>query len=309
MLSIEKIAYALPSASLHVINDYQRIGITAAQAKVYHRLYGLQDIPTIVEHTELIDLFKDLIDNILVGEDNDSIKYIIHVHTGALVSTFGDSLVNNIKMNCRLENAIAFGTSFNKCSSLFSALQIAQNLLISCSKRDKILIISGEVAFNRDLKVVNGTTIIGDAVGALVVSLNESCNNIIALKQVLDGSFARGIWLSLEEIRNLEDITAKKVSTAVQQVLSDANISLNDIKYVLPHNINIQGWHKLASNIGVDIDKVYLRMVSKTAHCFCSDFMINFVNVKNDMNFKAGDYLLMISIGVGSIFSAAILKV
>ncbi|TXH56966.1 MAG: hypothetical protein E6Q89_04825 [Bacteroidia bacterium] len=306
MLSIEKIAYALPVTLLDVINDYQKIGVTAAQAKVYHRLYGLQDIPTIVDHTELIDLFKYLGNSILAEEDNDLIKYIIHVHTGALISTFGNSLVNNIKMHCGLENAIAFGTSFNKCSSLFSALEIAQNLLIGCKKRSRILIISGEVAFNRDLKVVNGTTIIGDAVGALVVSLNKSSNNIIALNQMLDGNFARGIWLSSVEIRNLEDITAKKVTTVVQQALSEANISLDDIKYVLPHNINIQGWHKLALNVGIDINKVYLRMVSKTAHCFCSDFMINFVNIKNDMNLETDDYLLMISIGVGSIFSAAI---
>ncbi len=86
--------------------------------------------------------------------------------------------------------------------------------------------------------------------------------------------------------------------TVVQHALSEANISLDDIKFVLPHNINIQGWHKLASNIGVNINKVYLQMVSKTAHCFCSDFMINFVNIKNDMNLETGDYYMVLMVQV-----------
>ncbi len=156
-------------------------GITPSQAKIYQRVFGLRTFPVA---TNLLtqNLIKNALQKILVADaiDFNSIKLIIHAHTGQVLCPFGTSVVNGIRKEFNFHNALYFGTSLNNCASLFNAFEIAENILPDFEENAKALILIGEVTFTKALRLVRNVSVTGDAAAAIVVNNYESCNRLIA---------------------------------------------------------------------------------------------------------------------------------
>jgi 3-oxoacyl-[acyl-carrier-protein] synthase-3 len=309
MLSIEAIRYFIPEGRLDVERDRDHFNLTREQSMVFSRIYGLKEIP-IAREMGLVEFIQSPVESLIreTGIDKKSIKYLIHAHTSKVITRFGHSVVRAVKQNLGLSNAMAFGTSLNNCASTLNAFEMAGVLLADDTTDARAIVISGEMAFTPSVQVIPNTSITGDAAAAALISHGGEKNRLLHLEMYTNGSFSRGIWMDSLEARAFETAYSPTLSRVILNAVSKANLVLDDIKAILPHNVNLISWNKIAKELNFDPRKIYLSNVKKYAHCFGSDIMINYVNAVEEGLIQAGDYYIMATVGLGATFAAAVFR-
>ncbi|WP_181150831.1 3-oxoacyl-[acyl-carrier-protein] synthase III C-terminal domain-containing protein [Paenibacillus sp. PCH8] len=57
--------------------------------------------------------------------------------------------------------------------------------------------------------------------------------------------------------------------------MEKTGLTLQDIQYIVPHNVNLSSWKKVATRLSYPLERVYTSNVKEIGHCFCSDPYIN----------------------------------
>ena len=122
------------------------------------------------------------------------------------------------------------------------------------------------------------------------------------------GEFYRGVWLTAEESKLFEYQYVPLLSETILLAIKNAGLTLDNIRLILPHNVNLISWENTAKAMGLSLDKIYLNNVRKYAHCFGADIFINFVDVLAEKKLKPGDYYVMATVGLGATFAAAVFQ-
>jgi 3-oxoacyl-[acyl-carrier-protein] synthase-3 len=309
MLFIEDTAYFVPEHRVNIEDFAAAIGIDKAQARVYSKIYGLEKIP-IAHDMSLVELIKRPIQQLIHKSsfDKTKIKIIIHAHTSHLMAPFGESVIRQVQRELGFDDALTFGISMNKCVSTLSAFEMADYLLADCPVDMQALIVACDIAFTPALRFVPNTSVVGDAAAVAVVSRQGKQNKLLSLVANTYGEFSKGIWLSSAELVNFEKDYLQMLAGTIYAALIKANICINDLKFILPHNVNLPSWEKAARYMEIPFNKVYLKNVKNFAHCFGADALINHAAIQQDQLLKPGDYFLMATVGLGATFAAAVFQ-
>ncbi|MCX7120555.1 MAG: hypothetical protein NTZ67_02070 [Gammaproteobacteria bacterium] len=305
MLSINQIEIAIPSKFVSIMDLERKTQLKKDTLLIYKLIYGLNEIP-VYDEGNLFSLLKIPLEKLLSTMNNISkIKYLIYVHTTGVLLPFGESVLNKLKKTYQLDSAIAFSMTMQKCVSYFKALELL-SVLFSDSSNFLAIVMTGEVAFTPLLRVVPGSSIVGDAATASLFSNNAGSHQLLSVINRLMPGYAKGIYLADDEIRMFDSKFTQYMVNVISDALARCQISLNKIKLILPHNINLPTWKKIAISLNFPIDKVYLKNVAKYGHTFCSDHVINLHSALSENRLKKGDYYLMAGCGMGFYFSAAV---
>ena len=309
MFSIENVQYFVPSTRLKIEDSLERFSLQKAQAKVYQKFYGLEEVPC-AEGMSMVELISEPIKALLdkAEVNKNDIKYLIHAHTAKVITRFGHSVVREVQEKLQLTDALAFGTSLNNCASTLNALEIAACLLKNHDKNARAIVVTGERAFTPTVQVIPNTSITGDAAAAALISLQGKQDRLIHLEMHTEGQFYRGIWLTPEESKAFEKTYAPSLAETILKAVEKSNVSLKEIKYILPHNVNLISWENVAKVLQYPLENIYLSNVKKYAHCFGADIMMNYVDVKKANLLNPGDYYLMATVGLGATFAAAVFQ-
>lgn len=309
MLYLNHVSYFVPSTTLKLENANEKYGISKAQAKVFARIYGLEQIP-IAHNMGVLELLKqpmfDILNNAIVARKK--VKLFIHAHTAQVIAPFGGSLVQQLKHDLDLQYALSFGLSMNNCASTLSAFEIANYLLRDLEPDAKALILTGERAFTRNVQIIPNTSITGDAAAVAVVGKTGEHDKMLALSLHTAGKFAKGIWLTSEENILFEKQYASLLADTIKKAVIKAGITLQDLRVIFPHNVNIPSWSNVAKLLEFPLEKIYLHNIRKYAHCFGADILINYGTAKRDNLLMKGDYYVMATVGLGAIFAAAVFQ-
>jgi 3-oxoacyl-[acyl-carrier-protein] synthase-3 len=164
--------------------------------------------------------------------------------------------------------------------------------------------------FTEQHRVLPNITIAGDAAVAMLISRNhsESTHRLVAISKKIYGEYAKGMWMTLEKVSEFGKQFEPGFAKVIHDVLKKADLTLADIKLVLPNNTNIPCWRNLAKYLQIPFDKVYLKNIPRTAHCFNADNFINVATAIEQGELQRGDYYLLLTIGVGAVFGAAVLQ-
>jgi 3-oxoacyl-[acyl-carrier-protein] synthase-3 len=95
---------------------------------------------------------------------------------------------------------------------------------------------------------------------------------------------------------------------AVQEVLEEAGTSLEELKWIVPHNVSRRSWEILAEILGVDPAKIWLSNVPRVGHTVSSDHVINLCDMESRGALESGDRLLLFTFGFGAAWSAAVIE-
>lgn len=310
MLYLADCRYFLPQEYCNVMDIYQQLGITKAQANIYSKIYGLQRIP-ICTNLSILQLLEKTVKqllNKLTASDKAHIKYLIYAHTAQILEPYGQFLLDHLKYKFGLLNTLAFGISMNKCVSTLAGFELAEILLQASDLHDSALILTGDIAFTPALRLVPNTSIVGDASAAALVSRIGNKNKLLTVVSRTYGRYSKGVWLDQKETTEFENGYLQWIVQIIQIAVKKAGISLEQLSLILPHNINIPSWEKVAKLLNIPLDKIYLKNVKYTAHCFGSDVLINYISADNDGLLKSGDYFLMATVGLGATFAAAVFE-
>lgn len=224
------------------------------------------------------------------------------------------------------KNAIAFDISA-ACSGFVYALSVADKFLKSglCKKA---LVIGAEVLS----KIVDwndrGTCVLfGDGAGGIILEASEEENSLIAEDLKADGESWQAItggkvplknpFASKEDEesffmqmngRDVFNFATKTVPKSIKEVLEKADIGLEDIKYIVPHQANSRIVEVVAKKLGVSIEKFYLNL-QDFGNTSSASIPIALAEMMEKNLVKKGDKVILTGFGGGLTWGSMLINI
>lgn len=307
MIHLDAFDVFVPDLKMSVSNMALQTGLSRQLLAIYEKIYGLSSIP-IYNCGDLESLLSTPLRSLLSRYTAKSeIKYLIYVHTTGILLPQGDKILERLKNKFDLNHVITFRMTLQKCASFFKVIEVL-TVLLSKQPNASAAVLTGEVAFSPQLRVVPRSSIVGDAATASIFSFGGKDHVLLAIKNKFIPGYAKGIYLSDDELRDFDSQFIQMITDNIVQTLSQAGISLQDIALILPHNVNIPTWRKIASALHVPFEIIYTSNIARLGHTFCSDHILNLDSALLERRLKKGDYYLMVGCGMGFYLSAALFR-
>ncbi len=226
------------------------------------------------------------------------------------------------------KNASAMDVSA-ACAGFLYGLDLADGLIKS-GRYDTILVVGGEV-FNNIINWKDRSTCVlfGDGAGAAVVQATEEPKGILASYIGSDGDYAdinllgipaggsrmpltpEGIERKLDKIqmngREVFKLGVRLMPEAAQRVLRKANVSVEDIDLLIPHQANLRIIEAVGDRLGVPREKVYVN-VDKYGNTSAATVIIALDEAIREGCAKPGDLVLLVTFGAGVTWGSTLLQ-
>jgi len=216
------------------------------------------------------------------------------------------------------------------CSGLLYSLEVANSLLLGNPKYKKILIIGAEkLSSIVNWEDRNTCVLFGDGAGAIILGKSEDTdeNCIIASNLGADGNYANILQMeaggsrlpaSAETVANKQhfltmsggDVFKLAVNAMVKsckEVMKEAGITGDDIKWLVPHQANYRILRAVASRLKIPEDEVYMN-VSRFGNTSAASIGLCLDEIADGNKAEKGDYLLLTAFGGGLTWGAMLLK-
>lgn len=307
MLYLNKISIYIPPNVKCILELSEETGLSKEEILIYQYIYKLKYIP-LANNIDFYQYVLSPISRLLSAFDNiQAVRYFIYAHTSPLIAPLGRSVTNYLQENGFFSQTVMFATNMYKCVSFFKALEVL-TVLLSDAKNNVAIISTGEIAYTPLLRVVPGSCIVGDVSTACLISCDGSDHHLLAVKTHFIPGFIEGVYLTKDQLLSFNEKFIELFSSFILSVINDAGLSILNISMILPHNVNVPTWNKIAKELGVGIDKIYLDNVSRYGHCMCSDPILNLHTALMENRLKKGDYYLIASCAMGFFFGVAIFQ-
>lgn len=214
------------------------------------------------------------------------------------------------------KNAGAFDISA-ACPGFMYALQIARGLMHLDNR--PVLVVAAEVMSRIiDWSDRNTCVLFGDAGAAAVLKNSEEPGGLRTYKLGADGSGSEAIYrhgnrtgevagpLTMNG-RVVYNFAVKTMSNTVLQILEEAGLTLDDLKYIVPHQANNRILEGSARRLGVGIDKIYSNIAEMANTSACS-IPIALKQMQKEGRLQKGDKLILVSFGAGLTYGGVFLE-
>ncbi|RLD54548.1 MAG: ketoacyl-ACP synthase III [Bacteroidetes bacterium] len=222
-------------------------------------------------------------------------------------------------------NAVAFDIAA-VCSGFLYAMSVASQYIAS-GVYDNVLVIGADT-FSRITDWSSRNSIFfGDGAGAAVLTHGNGDEGFIAFRLYSDGrgrnnftvpaggsehpateeTIKEGMHYFQMNGRAVYDTGTEVLPIAINQVLSDTNLSISDIDLMIPHQPSIAILQKTAEIIGLPFEKVMTNM-SKYANTAGGTIPILLDETNRAGKLKKGTTILFAAVGSGWTYGASIMK-
>lgn len=227
------------------------------------------------------------------------------------------SVANIVQKNLGIKNHCAALDLSAACSGFVYALDVADSY-IKLGKAKTALVIGAET-FSKILDWTDRSSCVlfGDGAGAVVLKAEENPENgVIATKIFSDGSYADYLktsgGVSTTQTSGTIQMMGREVfrcavelmKSAVEEVLVENGLSLNEIDLLVPHQANLRIISSLASSLSLPMEKVLITVDEHANTCAAS---IPLALAKNKNKLK-GKNIMLVSMGAGFTWGASLIK-
>jgi 3-oxoacyl-[acyl-carrier-protein] synthase-3 len=231
------------------------------------------------------------------------------------------------------EKAFAFDVSA-ACSGFVYALEIADRY-IRQSPTMKILVIGAETLSARiDWQDRNTCILFGDGAGACIVTGSNDESGLIASQLYSDGRLWELLSLDTEPRRYCPAVdyenqpdqhdfcdgsvfkmvgkdvfkyAVRKMGDAVEKLLKDQGVTVEEIDTLIPHQANIRILKSLAERIGLPFEKVFTT-IQKYGNSSAASLPIALDEANREGHLNEGDLLVFSVFGGGFTWGVVLLK-
>jgi 3-oxoacyl-[acyl-carrier-protein] synthase-3 len=226
------------------------------------------------------------------------------------------------------ENAAAFDLLAG-CTGFIYALSVARDMIIAGSAKH-ILVIGAEVLTRiTNWSDRNTAVLFGDGAGAAVVSANNKQDGRGILESVLraegagaeylmrkaggsrhpfvDGETpAEDLFLSMNG-RRVYGFAVRVNTILINTLLRKANLRLEDIKYIVPHQANERIIQAAAERLKIPMDKFFLNM-AEYANTSAASVPLALNEMTEKGLLKRGDLIITLGFGAGLTYGGALIR-
>lgn len=214
-------------------------------------------------------------------------------------------IANYIQKKLEIENCNAYDILAG-CDGFVNAFDIASTY-IQMGKVRKALIVGVDVLSKYTDKNDKGTAIIlSDGAGAILIDAQEKENETsthyfskIVSKgnknEILTIYNGKKIYMNGKEIYKYAVTEPVKI---IKDLLKEADITVNKVKYIIPHQSNERIMNAIANRLKIPKEKIYIN-IKNTGNTFCASIPIALDQMLEENLLKEGDKIILLGYGGG----------
>ncbi|WP_406641769.1 3-oxoacyl-[acyl-carrier-protein] synthase III C-terminal domain-containing protein [Amycolatopsis sp. WGS_07] len=294
---------AVPIATLQ-----DALGLTDAQLRRLQRIYGLSEVCRSAEsETEMLLGAVAKLDGFAGVEER--VRYVLRPKTVPAASPYPFDPMAEVRQRLGLRNALVFTVTDHACASGLLALDLAGALLEQDGDPDALaLILAGEKAFTPAAQLIPDVAVMGEGTAAVLVAPGGQRDRLLGYATTTLGGPGGEVITNDEQNKVFRQIYPDALGDVTRAALEAAGCAASDLALVLPHNVNKVSWIRAADAMGVPRKRIFLGNVPRTGHCFCADPFLNYHTATRLGLLNPGERYLMVSVGLGSTFSATVFE-
>lgn len=225
------------------------------------------------------------------------------------------------------KNAAAFDLSA-ACSAFIYGLTIASGLIVGECTKTALVIAAETLTSITDYTDRTSCILFGDGAGAAVLKQVEGDGRgILSCSLGADGSGAEmmivpaggsrrpsshetvGQRLHYMKIRGREvyKFAVMKMVELVQKEVEEANLSLDDVKLIVPHQVNIRILESAANRLGLGMDKIYVN-IDRVGNTGGASIPIALDEANRRGMLQPGDIVVLVAFGGGLTWASALVR-
>lgn len=211
--------------------------------------------------------------------------------------------VSRIQAEFGLTRATAVGVDQQACASLFSAIRIGRDMLVAePDLRAALCVAADRFPTHAPREMIYN--VISDAACAALLRKDWPHDRIIACGHITKGAF----W-NISEMEN-EIIAAyfPTARTVIHETLGRAGLELDDIDWIVPHNVSLRSWEILLGLLGLPREKLFSDNIARVGHTIASDNLLNLRDLLDSRRVRDGDRLLLFTFGFGLHWSCMVVE-
>jgi len=243
----------------------------------------------------------------MAGVSGQQIDYIL------LATTTPDYQIPSTASQIQQELNIAGGAAdLNAACSGFVYGLIAAHGMLSMGLQ-RILLIGAETLDKlTDQNDRNTAILFGNGAGAMVLEATNDPGCLLSFdlgsdgtaRELLDCAIGGYIQMNGKEVfRRAVTVMVDSATTS----LKDANLTVEDIDLVVPHQANIRIIDAAISRLGIEMDRVAV-VLDRTGNTSSASIPLALVDAIDNNRVKAGDRLLLVGFGAGMSWASAIIE-
>ena len=304
------VAAYLPERRVPVEEMGPELGLTPTQVRVLRRFNGLGEVRRQRPGETLVDLLAGAARGLpsLRGREH-LVRYVIHARGVPVVAPYPVNPVHELRTRLGLEGAAAFAVTHHACASGLLAIDIAGRLL--ARDRDPgalALVVAGEQVFTQDERLAPDHRVFGEGAGACLVSAGGPGDVLLSYVADQRGDLDHWGVDGLGAMDQFAQEYTELLSDVLLAAVKEADLSLDDIALVLPHNVNVVSWRRVCRRIGLPVDRLLLDNVPLVGHTPSADTFINHATAVALGRLAPGDRYLTAGAGFGAVFSAMVFE-
>jgi 3-oxoacyl-[acyl-carrier-protein] synthase-3 len=303
MTALEAVSVYLPPVRIPIESLAGSLGLTDMQVRLFRRFHGLREVgrePDVSLQAMLMKAAAGL--DGLRGQEH-RVRYVLYARTMPVVAPYPVNPLHEVCRALGLDHALAFTITHQSCASGLLAIDVAGRLLAADTADGQdgqagplALILSGEKAFTHEAQVFANTTIFGEGAAACLVSAFGARDRLLAYASNVRGEFDSATG---ENDTRLQREYRPSLAEVMRQALAEAGLTLDDIRVVLPHNVNVVTWQRMCLLLKFPLDRVLLDNIPTSGHVFCADIFANYKTACERGLLRPGDRYLAAAVGGG----------
>jgi 3-oxoacyl-[acyl-carrier-protein] synthase-3 len=309
MTALEAVSVYLPAARVPIEQLAGSLGLTEMQVKLFRRFHGLREVGREPDMS-----LSDLLMRAAAGLDalrgqEHRVRYVLYARAMPVVAPYPVNALHEVCCALGLEHALAFTVTQQSCASGLMAIDMAGRLLAAdgAAAPDSpdpagdpagplALILAGEKAFTHDAQVFADTTVFGEGASACLVSASGARDRLLAYASNVRGDFDNATG---ENDARLQREYRPLLAEVMLRALDEAGLTLDDIRVILPHNVNMVTWQRMCLLLKFPRDRVLLDNIPTSGHVFCADLFVNYQTACERGLLQPGDRYLAAAVGAG----------
>ncbi|MGH2500430.1 MAG: beta-ketoacyl-ACP synthase III [Candidatus Limnocylindria bacterium] len=213
------------------------------------------------------------------------------------------------------------------CTGFVSALAIARGLIVSGVHRNAVVVGAETLSRLLDWKDRGTCVLFGDGAGAVVVEASNASVGIESTVLRGDGSkydllivpaggvkhpatretVERGLHFIKMSGGEVFKLAVKSMADAAEEAIAEANLSLEDIALMIPHQANIRIIEGVAKRLRFPMAKVFMN-IQKYGNTSAASIPIAMCEAVGEGRLRRGDKVLLVAFGGGFTWGAAVLE-
>lgn len=313
-VSLSRVAVRRPSWTEPVDDIMVRAERPMTERKMFTKVYGLRDIPSLASDELMEDVIVDAGKAALAG---GKANLVLYGHTLLMVETdLCGGTADRLRARLGLTGCRFYGLSHVNCVSVLRCVEYARRYLgrPGVDPEERVLVLGGDQgSVGDDARVIAGTTVSSDCAAGLIVHRGDSTAPVryryLAGAGARDERFYRNIRMTQEEHALFARVCSELVVETVAKAADRAGMTLHDLDWLLPHLNNKMFWRTFSIQSGFPKEKICLDLLPETAHSFGVDALMALDHADREGRLRPGDRCALVAIGQGAYFQAMIVEV